>query len=193
MQEAHLSDDELAEVLAYCTAKARGWGSNLGRGRWLSEELQAEAYAGVAHALATYQESKGGSLAKWCRVSATNAIKEYMRSQVSCGFTMYPARRLRAYPTFESTDYLPPAQDKRQRQVDEMDGFGYLLAPLTKREKQVITSLVVEGYTLRETGERIGVTESRAYQIQHKSYEKIRAYLDYKRQHDRRTSDTATT
>lgn len=62
---------------------------------------------------------------------------------------------------------------------DFKESFAYVLATLTDNERNVIYDRFRDGYTLREEGDRLGVTQERIRQIEAKAKRKIAEKKEY--------------
>lgn len=152
-------------------------------------DLTASALFGLLRAAQSYDENRGPFIAHaYKRIHG--AIVDDLRSMM---WGHNRDKRTGGYKCVAKGKPYGPRFERRARRMvqcdhtasvpavfalDEEDAFTRLLAPLNARERYIVAKHHRDGLFQRETGELLGLTESRVNQILRVAYAKIRVFLD---------------
>jgi RNA polymerase sigma factor (sigma-70 family) len=159
------------------------------------EDLAQEGRLGIIHAHPRFQESFGANFLTFAR----HHINQRMRLFVhwTCDTIRVPDGKFATarIPTFsldapcgENGDMrmmdmiaAPEAEEQLHEQGDVMELMNAALAELPERDRQILKDLYIEGKTLREIGESLGITHQGVFQIRERSLNKLRSSKHFKK------------
>ncbi len=143
------------------------------------DDLQSAAYMGLVDAAGKYDPTLNDSFENYAYPRIAGAIQDYLRE---CGWGPKNARR----PAV-SIDASRPDGTKMADAIEgrEEASSGEVFAKMTSRlsplEKGVMRMYYVDGLTMKEIGNRLGLTESRVSQIASQVRSEVRESWDTRR------------
>lgn len=126
----------------------------------VAEDLTSEAFANMLRGLETFRGDS--SFKNWLYQIARNAVRNHRRS---AGYrrTVVLTSRVAAEE---------PVEAEPQKQAADRDTVLALLRPLPPRYRQVLELRFLEGLSISDTAERMGITVGNAKVLQHRALKK---------------------
>ena len=121
------------------------------------DELQAAAYMGLVLAANKYQEDTA-SFVTYATIKIIGSMKDYIRE-------------LRWGTRNNKKEAVPYNEDTYTKE----NNFSWVIFDLKPLEKKIISMYYEGGYTLKEIGKEIGLTESRVSQMLNQTRKTIKA------------------
>ncbi len=129
----------------------------------VAEDLTSETFASMLRGIATFRGDS--SFKNWLYQIARNAVRNHRRA---AGYrrTVLLTTRVAA---------VEPPKDEPRKQAADQDAVLELLRPLPPRYRQVLELRFLEGLSIVDTAERMGVTVGNAKVLQHRALKKAAA------------------
>lgn len=135
--------------------------------KYSEEEMRQEAMIGLWTAIKTFDYHKNFDFYRWAQWNISKKIRDYIHKE-------------RSFLSAKSNTYIDNAESSLDAHVEEKNIIDYIFyskkSPLSKRESEVLLSLMGFGETLAEVGDRLSLSAERVRQIKVESIKKIKKF-----------------
>lgn len=171
------------ELAARNLGLARFHALRFARGAHLDyEECEGEAMYALCDAAGLYDPERGAQFSTYASWAIINRLRRMLevhrRRPDGAALSLLPIRS-DGFDTYSSEGgwYTQPHAPEGEPACDVDDALAEALRPLHRREREVLAMRFRAGLTLKEVGERLGVTRSRVQQIEQRSLARAREAL----------------
>jgi RNA polymerase sigma factor (sigma-70 family) len=133
------------------------------------DDILQESYLGLWRSIQTFDHYKNFDFYRWAHWNISSKIKNFLSSE-SMNYNVIVEKA-----NYKNDCDFYENNVEHALQIKNIFEGNYIL---TKREKIVLSDLIMRGKTLREVGGEIGLSEERVRQIKEESLFKIRRVLN---------------
>lgn len=145
----------------------------LRRNRHIADEVESAATMGLVKAAATYDPSTGNAFSTYATHCVRNEIRNTLRLERPLGYRRPedPA----AVPGTVGLGEHDPATPAVATQAEDREIVGYVMGRMRPRLAEVLRRRHLEGKTLQEVGDEMGITKERVRQIEMQALDRAKA------------------